>query len=387
MKRITSIDITRGIVMVIMALDHVRDLMHVDSITQSPTNLQTTTPILFFTRWITYLCAPAFVFLAGTSAYLSLTRSKNVRESRNFLFKRGFYLILLDLIIVDLALFFDPGYHTILFEVIAAIGFGFIILGLLYNASAKTVGIMGLLILCCHNLIPLIPLSQNSTGQTVLNLLFNQTAIPLPGNRVFVMAYPPIPWVGIMLIGFAIGGSFVWPAKKRQDLFTWLAIVALVTFVILRFINVYGDPAIWSSQKTVMFTFLSFMNVTKYPPSLLFCLVTLGIMFFMIVVSEGSTGKVGKILAVYGKVPLFYFLVHFFLIHLLLLGLLLLQGFTWDQMNFTSGTFGRPGQIPSGIQLWAIYLIWIGVVIMLYKPCLWFGKYKAANRYWWLKYI
>jgi uncharacterized membrane protein len=387
MRRIASIDITRGIVMVIMALDHVRDMMHVDSITQSPTNLETTTPILFFTRWITYLCAPTFVFLAGTSAYLSLIKSKNVVVSRNFLLKRGLYLILLELILVNFALFFDPGYHTILFEVIATIGFGFIILGLLLNVSVKTIGIIGLLILLCHNLVPLIPLTDHSIGKTIVSLLFNQTAIPLLSNRVFVMAYPPIPWLGIMLAGFATGKFFEWPEKKRQDQFIRLGFIALVLFIVLRFINVYGDPVAWSTQKTAVFTFLSFMNVTKYPPSLQFCLATLGIMFFILAVSEKSKSRLSQIVSVYGKVPLYYFLIHFFLIHLLMLGLMFLQGVSWSQMNFASGSFGRPKEMHSGVALWVVYLIWIGVVVMLYKPCLWFGKYKSEHRQWWLRYI
>jgi uncharacterized membrane protein len=166
MKRIASIDITRGIVMVIMALDHVRDLIHVDSITQSPTNLGTTSPILFFTRWITYLCAPTFVFLAGTSAYLSLQKSSDRSKSKRFLLKRGLYLILLEIIVVNFALFFDPVFHTILFEVIAAIGFGFIMLGLLLSVSIKKLGILGLIILFGHNLFTSIPPTVNFKDNT-----------------------------------------------------------------------------------------------------------------------------------------------------------------------------------------------------------------------------
>ncbi len=373
--------------MVIMALDHVRDLMHVHSITQSPTNLETTTPILFFTRWITYLCAPTFVFLAGTSAYLAFKKSSSISLSRNFLVKRGLYLIVLEFIVVNFALFFDPLFHTLLFEVIAAIGFGFIILGLLLKASVKTIGIIGLVILFCHNLVPLIPIAGNSILKTFLSLLFNQSAFPVFSNRVFVMAYPPIPWLGIMLVGFASVKFFEWDAEKRKSLFIKLGFIALFFFIVMRFINIYGDPVQWSSQKTAVFTFLSFMNVTKYPPSLLFSLVTLGIMFLMLAVTERSNNKLSQIVSVYGKVPLFYFLIHFFLIHLIMLALMFLQGFSWSQMDFASGTFGRPKEIQSGVELWVIYLIWIGVVIILYKPCLWFGKYKSEHKQWWLKYI
>jgi uncharacterized membrane protein len=387
MKRIASIDIVRGIVMVIMALDHVRDLMHVDSVAQSPTNLETTTPALFFTRWITYLCAPAFVFLAGTSAFISFTHKKDLAQSRSFLLKRGLYLVLLEFIVVNFAIFFDAGYHIIIFEVIAAIGVGFIVLGLLLKASAKTIGSIGLLIIFLHGLVPLIPLSDNSTVKTILQFLFSQTAAPVLSGRVFVMAYPPVPWLGLMLVGFAAGKFFQWPVQKRQALFVKLGILSLVVFVLLRFINVYGDTAPWSVQKDAVFSFLSFMNVTKYPPSLQFCLVTIGILFLMLAAAERSKNKLTEFVSVYGRVPLFYFLVHFFVIHLLLLVLLFAQGFSWQQLQFASGSFGRPAGVTSGLPLGVVYLVWMGVVLLLYKPCLWYGRHKSTHRHWWLRYL
>jgi uncharacterized membrane protein len=191
-----------------MALDHVRDLMHVNSITQSPTNLATTTPALFFTRWITYLCAPAFVFLAGTSAYLSFRKNNDILKSRAFLLKRGIYLVALELIVVNFLLFFDPLYHTIIFEVIATIGFGFIVLGLLLNVKGSTIGILGLIVVFCHGLTSFIPFAPGSIGKNMLTFFFGQGAFPLSANSVFVMAYPPIPSLGIMLAGFGCGKFF-----------------------------------------------------------------------------------------------------------------------------------------------------------------------------------
>ena len=373
--------------MVIMALDHVRDLMHVNSIAQSPTNLETTSPILFFTRWVTYLCAPTFVFLAGTSVFLAVKQAHHASEIRNFLFKRGFYLLMLEFIVVNFALFFDPGYHTLLFEVIAAIGFGFIMLGLLIIVPTNTIGIIGLLIIFCHNLISFLPQPENSLLKGTLTLLFNLGAFPVFTNKVFVMAYPPIPWLGIMLVGFAAGKFFAWDSAQRRSLFLKIGVGALVLFSIIRVINVYGDPLPWATQKDSVYTFLSFMNVAKYPPSLAFCLVTLGIMFLMLALSERAKNIWTALFSVYGRVPLFYFLAHFLFIHLLLLGLLLLQGFSWSQLEFASGTFGRPKGVASGVALWLIYFIWIGVVVVLYKPCQWFGQWKAENTYWWLKYL
>jgi uncharacterized membrane protein len=225
-KRIYSIDFTRGLVMIIMALDHVRDMIHTESITQSPTNLETTTPILFFTRWITYLCAPTFVFLAGTSAYLSIKRVDEFAKSRRFLLKRGLYLVLLEFVVVNFGLFFDLGFHTLLFEVIATIGFGFIILSLLLKLSPKTIAIIGLAIIFFHNLLSIVPLANTSPFAKIFMAFFTPGAFPF-ANRVFIMAYPPIPWLGIMLVGFAAGRLFEMPVLKRKNFFSKIGIVAI----------------------------------------------------------------------------------------------------------------------------------------------------------------
>ncbi|MBS1654575.1 MAG: DUF1624 domain-containing protein, partial [Bacteroidetes bacterium] len=380
-------DFTRGLVMIIMALDHVRDLIHVDAVTQSPTNLATTTPLLFFTRWITYLCAPIFVFLAGTSAYISFKRKNDFKQSRNFLLKRGLWLVLLEFTVVNFVMFFDTGFHTYIFEVIAAIGFGFIILSLLLRISPQNIALTGLLIICCHNLLPLIPFSEGSVIKTILTPFFAPGLIPISAHTNLIMGYPPIPWLGIMLIGFASGRLFELPVQQRKKLFIRIGTVALLAFIIIRFINIYGDSVPWSSQKNAVFTFLSFMNVTKYPPSLVFDLVTLGIMFFILFIGEIVSGRLAAIVTVYGKVPLAYFIVHFFLIHITMVIVMLLQGFHWNQLDFVSGSFGRPKGVESGLPLWAIYILWIGIVAVLYLPCKWYANYKMNNRAWWLKYL
>ena len=387
MKRISSIDATRGIVMIIMALDHVRDLMHVNSITQSPTNLETTTPILFFTRWITYLCAPTFVFLAGTSAFISFKNKNNFVQSRNFLLKRGVYLVILEFVVVNFFMYFDPGYHTLIFEVIATIGFGFIVLSFLLKLPPKTIAIIGVVIIFCHNLFSLIPFEQGSVIKNILSPLLGLAVFPVFANKVFIMAYPPIPWLGIMLAGFATGKLFERQQPERKKIFIKIGVGALALFVVIRFINIYGDPVKWAVQKNNLFTFLSFMNVTKYPPSLLFCLITLGIMFLMLAFTVGVKNKFITITSVYGRVPLFYFLIHFLLIHIIMVAIMLLQGFHWGQLDFASGNFGRPKDVQSGLPLWAIYLLWIGVVVVLYKPCVRYWKYKSAHKNGWVRYL
>jgi uncharacterized membrane protein len=200
------------------------------------------------------------------------------------------------------------------------------------------------------------------------------------------MAYPIIPWSGIMLAGFATGKLFQLPLLERKKIFLKIGLAALALFIGIRFINIYGDPVSWSAQKNSLFTFLSFINVTKYPPSLLFCLLTLGVMFLIISLGEGLKNKFNDFVIVYGKVPLFYFLIHFYLIHLLMLAMVYLQGFKTSQLIF-GFNFGRPKE-GSGVNLFAIYLIWIGVVIALYPVCKWYGKYKAEHREKiWLRYL
>jgi uncharacterized membrane protein len=386
MKRINSIDIVRGIVMVIMALDHVRDLLHTTSITQSPTDLNTTTPALFFTRWITHLCAPVFVFLSGTSAFISFINKDNVKDSRSFLLTRGIWLIILEFTLVNFGVWFDIHFSIFLFDVIAAIGFGFIILGLLLKLSSKTIGIIGIAILILHNLAPLIPFAENSIFKMVLMPLFAPGAFPIGGGKTFIMGYPLVPWLGIMLTGFGAGKFFLLETTKRKSLFLKIGLVSMALFVIIRFINIYGDAVPWTSQKNGFYTFLSFINVTKYPPSLVFCLLFLGIMFVILSMVEGMQNRFTRFTTVYGKVPLFYFLIHWYIIHPIVFVMVFAQGFKSSDLLF-GFNFGRPKE-GSGFELWAIYLIWIGVVIILYPICKWYGRYKEFHtEKKWLRYL
>jgi len=386
MKRINSIDITRGIVMVIMALDHTRDLIHFTSVTEQPTALSTTTPELFFTRWITYLCAPTFVFLSGVSAYISLLDKNNINNSRNFLLSRGIALIITEFTLVNFGLWFDVHFGIFLFDVIAAIGFGFIILSLLLKAPAKTIGIIGLVIIFCHNLISFIPVNQTSTLIKILMPFFVPGAIPFDDGKLFIIGYPPIPWLGIMLIGFALGKLFELPEAQKKNIFFKIGLSSILLFIIIRTINIYGDSFQWASQKNGVYTFLSFMNVTKYPPSLQFYLITLGIMFLILSSVEGLKNKFSETTIVYGKVPLFYFIIHWYILHPIMFLIVFSQGYKSSDLVF-GFNLGRP-KGPSGVNLWLTYLIWILVVILLYPVCKWYGKYKENHREKkWLRYL
>jgi uncharacterized membrane protein len=382
MKRINSIDVVRGLVMVIMALDHTRDWLHVSALTQSPTDLATTTPLLFFTRWVTYFCAPIFVFLAGTSAYLSAKTQPDLVAARRFLWRRGLWLIVLEFTLVNFAIWFDPKFRTFLFQVIAAIGFSFIVLAFLLKLSPKVIGFIGAIIIFCHGLLPLFSFANNSP----LRSLFTLTPYQLSPQLTLVIAYPLIPWLGILLVGFAAGELFEHAHAERQSVFLKLGVAALALFTVLRFINVYGDPAKWSMQRTGLFTVLSFFNVSKYPPSLLFTLMTLGVMFLLLALAENLNQRLSKMLTAYGRVPLFYYLLHLYLIHLLMFVMVFWQGFGWSDLEF-GFNFGRP-KTGSGVGLAATYLIWLGTVVALYPLCRWYGDYKARHREkGWLRYL
>jgi len=364
--------------MIIMTLDHVRDLLHTTAITQQPTDLNTTTPVLFFTRWITHLCAPTFVFLSGVSAWLSMQRTNDVRASRRFLLTRGVWLIVLEFTLVGFGLWFDVHFTLFLFNVIGTIGVGFIVLAFLIDRSTKTIAILGLCILFLHNLAPLMAGDEHSLFKQLLMPLFAPAAYQLGHDRLFIIGYPPIPWLGIMLLGFAGGRLFDLETKKQQSLFLKLGLAAIGLFILLRVINVYGDPVRWSHQKSGVFTVLSFINVTKYPPSLQFSLLFLGIMLVIAAAIAGIKNKWTELVCVYGKVPLFYFVLHWYLIHPLVFAMVFLQGFKSSDMVF-GFNFGRP-KSGSGLPLWAIYMVWIAIVTAMYPLCRRYGRYKERNK-------
>lgn len=376
--------------MVIMALDHVRDLLHIPALTQNPTDLTTTTTAVFLTRWITHLCAPTFVFLSGTSAYLSLKRrytaGRNDNPSRLFLLKRGVVLIVLELTLINFAFWFDLQFRTILLQVIYAIGGGLIILSFLSKLPARWLGMIGLLIVFGHNLLQLIPPFTNQTARFVWSLLFRTDLFQFSPSFTLVVGYPLIPWLGIMLVGFAAGSFVEQPITQRKPGLLRTGLGALALFILLRFVNVYGDPAPWAVQKDALFTILSFINVSKYPPSLLYTLLMIGMALVILSVADGARNALTRVLMVYGKVPMFYYIIHWYLVHLTLIAMVLLQGYSWADIKPGPLSFGRPAG--AGIPLGGVYLVWLGVVVALYPLCKWYGRYKAAHsEIGWLRYL
>jgi len=387
MKRINTIDFTRGLVMIIMALDHVRDLMHTTALSQDPTNLETTTAGIFLTRWITHLCAPTFVFLSGTSAFISLQNNTDIRAGRKFLVNRGLWLILLEFTVITLGLWADIQFRTIVFQVIGAIGLGFIILSLLLKLPSKTIGIIGLVIILSHNLLQGVTFNDNPGSRFIWSFLFRLDVFPVTPNFTFAVLYPFIPWLGIMLAGYGFGPVFKQNEDQRRKTLFLTGLGLLTFFILLRFANFYGDPSPWKPQKNPLFTFLSFINISKYPPSLLYSSVTLGIMFLVLGLADGVKNRFVSIISVYGKVPLFYYLLHWYLVHSLMFVLMYYQGFAWKDLPFGPFQFGRPVN-GSGVELPYVYLIWAFVIVILYPLCKWYSGYKSAHRdNQWLRYI
>jgi len=377
MNRIQTIDVTRGLVMVIMALDHVRDLLHTPALTQDPTDLSTTTAPLFLTRWITHLCAPTFVFLSGTSAYLSLRR-RNTADRRFWLLKRGLVLLALELTLINFAFWTDLQFRTLMLQVIFVIGVGLMLLSGLSKLPIRWLAGIGLGIVVLHDLLLLVPAFPNPAMQLFWSLLFKTQLFPVSPQFMLLVAYPVVPWFGIMLVGYACGSVFTQPAEERKKQLLTLAAISLGLFLMIRLTNIYGDAAPWSVQKNTLFTVLSFLNVSKYPPSLLYTLLMLGIMFTLLWVADGTTNPFSRWLIVYGNVPLFYYLIHWYLVKGAMIGMMLAQGYQLSDLIIGPLSFGRPPD--SGVNLPTVYLVWLGLVAVLYPLCRWYGQYKASHQ-------
>ena len=387
--RINSIDILRGLVMVIMAIDHTRDYFHIGAFTGDPLDPATTTPALYFTRWITHYCAPVFVFLAGTSAYLSgLKKTKN--ELSIFLFKRGLWLVLVEVLIVTLGISFNPLYNAIFLQVIWAIGISMILLSLLIWLPFKAIMAIGLLIVLGHNLLDYPEAARNGNVGFWWDLLHkgNFAIYPIGNNHALVIIYPFLPWVGIMTLGYCFGALYqrkVDPAVRRKWLFA-LGAGAIVLFIVLRFINGYGNPLQWTAQQDTWKNIFAFLNVQKYPPSLMFTTMTLGPAMIALALLEKVQNRVTAFFAIYGRVPFFYYIAHFYLIHLLCAIAFFATGHTTDQIVTPQFPFlFRPPTF--GFSLGVVYLVWIFVIAILYPLVKKYDAYKQRNKKWWLSYL
>lgn len=386
--RVSSIDVLRGLVMVIMALDHVREFFHAEALQKDPLDIENYSLAIYFTRWITHYCAPIFVFLSGVSVGLSAS-NKPITDSSFSMFKRGFWLILVEVTLITFGLTFNPLFNVIIFQVIWAIGWSFILLGLVRLLSEKAVPLVGIAIILCHNLFDYYNPPQGSTLEMYTNIIFKAFGyvIPISDTRIILDLYAIVPWTGIMMLGYGIYPWFVQftSAKRTKWLFS-TGVGMVLAFCILRFFNNYGDPALWKPYDTSIQTFLSFINTSKYPPSLLYTLMTIGPAFLTLAVLERIRGPLSGILIVYGKVPFFYYVLHFYIIHILVAIIFFASGYpTSDIVPKNNPFLFRPDTF--GFDIGIVYLIWFGVVASLYYPCLKFAAYKQKHKdKWWVHY-
>jgi uncharacterized membrane protein len=368
--------------MILMALDHVRDFFGPPGI--SPTNLAQTTVPLFLTRWITHVCAPTFFLLTGTGAFLAL-RSKSVAGLSRFLLTRGIWLILLELTVIRcLGYQFNVDYQVTLLVVIWALGWAMVALAALVWLPMPAVLGVGAAMIAGHNLLD----GVRSANPLWVILHAQGFVVNRPGFVVFV-AYPLIPWIGVTAVGYALGQVYRWEAGRRRRFLLNCGLALTAAFVVLRVINQYGDPAPWASQASGALTFVSFLNLTKYPPSLLFLQMTLGPALLILRALDTKTPPLLRPALVFGRVPLFYFVLHLTLLHLLAVLLCYVQNAAVHWM-FESPNLGAYPFTPPpgwGVSLPVTYLLWLLVVLTLYPVCAWFARVRQRSGAWWLSYL
>jgi len=387
--RIQSIDLLRGIVMVIMVLDHARDYFHADAFLYDPLDLSKTSVALYFTRWITHFCAPVFVFLAGTSAFM-VGRRKGIPELSRFLFTRGLWLVFLELSVVNFGWFFNLKVQFIGLQVIWAIGIGMVALSLLVRLPMRAIFVVGLILVFGHNLLDSIHVAGNSLGAVLWSLLHDPNFFQLDNGRSVFIAYPLIPWIGTIALGYCFGTFYTdaFTVQHRKRILVYLGGGAILLFIVVRFINVYGDPSLWSAQVTPMYTVLSFLNTTKYPPSMLYLLMTIGPAMLFLAFNEGEPSPVAKKAIVFGRVPMFFYLMHIYVLHIIAVVAAVATGFPASTMVFDIWITMSPELAGYGFGLGAVYLIWMAVVLILYPVCRIYERYKSVNRgRVWLSYL
>lgn len=382
-RRIESIDLLRGTIMIIMALDHVRDYFHAYSYIYDPTDLQHTSAAIFLTRWITHFCAPIFMLLAGVSA--CLYGLKNGRKALSFfLFTRGLWLVIVELFIVTLEWTFNPHYPAFILQVIWAFGISMMVLSILILLPRPILLLLGIILIAGHNVFDTVHVNGNTAPAFLWSVLHQ------PNFNGFhfgafnpIVGYPVLPWIGIITLGYCLGSLYapdIDPEVRKKTLRN-LGIGAILFFIILRWTNTYGDASHWSTQKNFLFTIFSFVNTTKYPPSLLYALMTLGPAMLFLAYAERPLNKLTSKLTVFGRVPMFYYLLHIPLIHgIAILAAMLSNHSAADMVNLTTWVTANAQLKGYGFSLWVVYLIWIVVTLLLYPLCLRFSEYKRAHQ-------
>jgi uncharacterized membrane protein len=392
--RLDSVDLLRGIIMVVMSLDHLRE--YLTWVPFTPENLARTWPALFFTRWITHFCAPLFFFLAGTGAYLARSRGRSGAQLSHFLWTRGLWLVVVEFTIVDFVFTFSPGW--IVGSVIVALGLCMVLMAGIVRLPLKWVAAFGLAMIFLHNLLDGIKPQVFGKFAWLWTLLHSPGLIPIdPKRSMYLAVYVLVPWVGVMAAGYALGALYSLPSDRRRRIMLGIGAAATVLFVILRATNIYGNPSATASpgsgpftpQATAVMTLVAFLNVAKYPPSLQFLLMTLGPGVLALAAFDRvrtATNRVARVLVVFGRVPLFYFVLHVLVAHLLAIGF----GVVFHQpigRLLSERYLLSPPEPGYGHGLAFIYAVWMAMNVGLYFPCRWYAEYKRSHRQWWLSYV
>ncbi len=384
-NRIESLDLLKGLVIVIMAIDHVRDYFHYSSYFFDPTDPTLTNIPLFFTRFVTNFCAPAFSFLAGLSAFI-VGKRKVTSELSIFLLKRGLWLVFVELIVMNFGWCFDITFKTVGFQVIWILGVSMIFLAGLIHLPKKAILIFSCLLIFGHNLLDNIHFDNS----ILWAFLHERKAFLTTPNHVFRVGYSIIPWVAVMSLGYYFGSFYdkTFEPLKRKKLFNIIGIAAIILFVILRSTNIYGNLLPWKDYGNLKQNTFSFLNLTKYPPSLSFLLVTIGGAFLFLANAEKYKGSVVNFFCVFGRVPFFFYIIHIYLIHFLALLAAELTGFGWQKMILPALPFRVEVLKGFGFNLVVVYLVWFCIIALLYPICKKFDTYKQNNKgKWWLSYF
>jgi uncharacterized membrane protein len=368
--RIVCIDVLRGLVMAVMALDHTRDFFGASGF--NPRDVME--PALFLTRWVTHLCAPTFILLAGLSAFL-YGRGRSAEELTRFLLIRGFWLILIDLTLIKLGWSFDVDFYRLTAGVIFVIGASMLALAALIWLPRWAIAGVALTMLGGHNLLDGVRAEELGEASWAWHILHQPGMVPLGDGANLYVLYPLIPWMGVMAAGYLLGPAMQVEGEARQRALSRLGAAVTLGFIVLRATNLYGDPAPWTAQETWLSTLLSFLNCEKYPPSLLYLMMTLGPALMLLASFEHTRGAFAGLLATFGQVPFFYYVVHIYLIH----GLAVATGIAM------TGTLTSTPTI--GLSLPGIYFVWLLVLVLLYPICHWFAELKEGGRGWWWRYL
>jgi uncharacterized membrane protein len=390
--RIQSVDALRGAIMMLMAIDHIRDYVAQSAQHFLPTDLTRTTPAIFLTRWITHFCAPVFMLTAGLGAYLWMTRGHHPKgELSRLLISRGIWLIVLEVTILRLILLSQISFtaNPVLLIILWAIGISMVALAGLIYLPMPVIAVVSIAIIGLHNLLERVSAERFGRAAWIWNILYQRGVIAIDGVK-FRPAYPVLPWIGVMAGGYCLGTVFEWDADRRRRFLVRMGLALIAAFVVLRAVNVYGDPFRWSHQASQVFTVLSFLNVTKYPPSLDFLLMTLGPALVVMAWLEKFHFRFTNPLIVFGRVPFFYYGAHLLLAHLITIGMNFVRYGAKPFLLIASPSMGGSSKlfpVDFGLPLWTVYAVWVVALLVLYPACLWFARLKQRRHDWWLTYL